>query len=297
MVAAMRETSRPPVESISLAKAIEAVVGQPVRVIEPLAGGMIGQVWKVTLTDGSRLVAKDAAGQDANLDLEGQMIRCLHDAAIAPIPRVVHASPRLLLQEFMPGDHLTPFAHADAGEVVARLHAVRGPAFGFAGPTLNGSFVLPNGWHERWIPFFRDLRLGHSADAAMANGRLRPSIRERIERLRERLENVLTEPAWPALLHGDLWSANVLARGARVTALIDPSTLYGHPELELAYAIGMGGLGDDFVCAYARHHRVDERFWSVRRHVYLTYPAIMHVYYFGGRYEGLLDECLTASGV
>ena len=258
---------------------------------------MIGQVWKVALADGTLLVAKDAAGENAHLDLEGEMIRCLHGAAVAPIPAVIHSSARLLLQEFVPGEHLTPLAHADAGEVVARLHAVRGPAFGFAGPTLNGSFVLPNGWHGRWIPFFRDYRIGHSADAAVAIGKLSPVFRERIERFRERLDDILVEPEYPALLHGDLWSANILALDTRVTALIDPSTLFGHPELELAYAIGMGSLGDDFVRAYTRHHPIDEGFWSLRRHVYLTYPAIMHVYYFGERYEALLDECLTASGV
>ena len=89
----------------------------------------------------------------------------------------------------------------------------------------------------------------------------------------------------------------MLASGERVTALIDPSTLYGHPELELAYAIGMGSLGNGFVRAYSRHHPIDEGFWSRRRQVHLTYHAIMYVYYFGARYEGLLDDCLTASGV
>ena len=160
----MRETSHPPVESTPLAQTIAEVVGQPVRSVAPLAGGMIGRDWKVALADGTWLVAKDAAGDDASLDLEGRMIRYLHDAAVAPIPRVIHASPHLLLQEFMPGEYLTSLAHADLGEIMARLHAVRGPAFGLAGPTLNGSFRLPNGWHDRWVPFFRDQRLGHGAE-------------------------------------------------------------------------------------------------------------------------------------
>ncbi|HYI25456.1 MAG TPA: fructosamine kinase family protein, partial [Thermomicrobiales bacterium] len=243
------------------------------------------------------IVAKEAGDSGANFGLEAAMILHLRTTGVVPVPDVLHASSSLLLLEDMPGDHLTPEAEPDLGDTIARLHGVTCRKFGFDTDTLNGSFVLPNGWHDRWVPFFRDSRLIHAANAALAAGRLKPRDHHRIANLAGRLDELLTEPDMPALLHGDLWSANVLAVGPAVTALIDPSVVYGHPEAEIAYAVGMGGMGDAFVRAYTRHWPLDDGFWSTRRHVYLTYPAIMHIHYFGERYDPWLNSCLLAIGI
>ena len=37
-----------------------------------------------------------------------------------------------------------------------------------------------------------------------------------------------------ALLHGDLWTGNILVRDGRLVALIDPACYYGHAEVDLA---------------------------------------------------------------
>lgn len=277
--------------------AIERATGEAAISAWPLPGGMISDVRKVTFANGRVAVSKYLEGADAHFDIEARMIECLHSAAAVPVPEVLFASKELLLQEYMPGSHMTPSAEAGIGEKLAALHAVRGEAHGFDGPTLNGSFVLPNGWWSEWIPFFRDCRLGHSADASVANGTLPDAYRARIETLRERLDDLLVEPEYPALLHGDIWSSNVLAVGGRVTALIDPSTHYGHPEMDVANAIMLGGFGEAFIRTYTRRRPLDEGFWTTRLYLYATYSAIMHVYYFGERYVPLLDRMLTKSGV
>jgi fructosamine-3-kinase len=277
--------------------AIERATGATPIAATPLEGGMIGDVRRVTMADGSQVVSKYMEGPEARFDIEARMIEYLYRAGVAPIPRVLFASPELLLQEYMPGDHMTVAAEADTGALLARLHDVRGDAHGFDGETLNGSFPLPNGWWSDWVPCFRETRLAHCANAAVANGTLSVAYRARIATLEERLDTLLAEPRWPALMHGDIWGSNVLASGAQVTALIDPSTHYGHPELEIAYAVEIGGFGESFVRAYTRQHPLDDGFWSCRRYVYATYSAIMHVYYFGAGFEPLLDRMLTGAGV
>jgi fructosamine-3-kinase len=277
--------------------AIECATGESAISALPLHGGMISDVRKVTFADGRVAVSKYWEGPDAHFDIEARMIECLRRPDVVPVPRVYFASKELLIQEFMPGSHLTAEAEAHAGETLARLHRIRGDAFGFEGATLNGWFEMPNGWWERWIPCFRDTRLGHCADAAVANGTLPAGLRARIEVLRERLGDLLVEPEYPTLIHGDVWSANVLATEGRVTALIDPSTHFGHPELDIANAVLIGGFGDRFTRAYLRHHPLDDGFWNSRMYVYATYSAIMHVFYFGQRYEPLLDRMLAKLGV
>ena len=277
--------------------AIRRLAGETAISALPLPGGMISDVRKVTFADGRVAVSKYEEGPDAHYDIEARMIERLYGAGVVPIPKVLFASRELLIQEFMPGAHMTCAAGAHLGETLARLHAVRGDAHGFDGPTLNGSLVLPNGWWNEWIPYFRDTRLGYSADASAANGTLNDDLRSRIEALRDRLHDLLIEPEYPALVHGDIWQSNVLAIGNRVTGLIDPSTHYGHSEMDVANAVLLGGFGKEFIRAYAQRRPLDEKFWTTRIHVYGVYSAIMHVYYFGERYERLLDRFLTKTGV
>ncbi len=262
----------------------------------PLVGGMVADVRRLTLADGRTVVCKAASGEQARLDIEATMVRHLHDAHPRVVPEVIYADPELLVQTFLPGSHLTDVAATSLGEELAVLHGQHADAFGFEGPTLNGWFVLPNGWFDDWVAFFRDQRLRYCADAAVANGTLSAGFRERVETLCERLGDLLDEPAAPTLLHGDLWTANILADGNKITGLLDPSVVYGHPELDLSHVAGQP-YADDVFESYQRFHPIRADFLEVRAPVYQTYTAIMHVLYFGRRYEPWLDETLTRSGV
>jgi fructosamine-3-kinase len=67
--------------------------------------------------------------------------------------------------------------------------------------------------------------------------------------------------------------------------------------MDIANAILLGGFGREFIRSYTRSRPLDEGFWETRMYVYAVYSALMHVYYFGKRYEPLLDRMLTRSGV
>ena len=88
------------------------------------------------------------------------------------------------------------------------------------------------------------------ARAAEAEGALPAKLLIRLERLAERLPDYLTEPAHPSLLHGDLWTGNVLVRGDRVAGFVDPAIYYGHPEIELAFTTLFGTFGAAFFETY-----------------------------------------------
>jgi fructosamine-3-kinase len=60
------------------------------------------------------------------------------------------------------------------------------------------------------------------------------------------LENLIGESNPPALIHGDVWSANVLARDNRITAFLDPALYHGDPEIELSFI----SLFDSFGAAF-----------------------------------------------
>ncbi|MDG5818998.1 fructosamine kinase family protein [Natronococcus sp. A-GB7] len=259
-----------------------------------LEGGQIGSVHRVELADGSSVVAKTG---ETPLEVEAFMLRYLADESELPVPAVYHASPDLLVLEHVPGtaDH-GPAVARNAADHLARLHDVEAGAFGFERDTLTGPVRQPNPWTDSWIDFYREQRLEHVADLALESGSLSTSLAKRLETLRSELEDLLSEPAAPGLIHGDVWTTNVLSRNGAVTAFLDPATYYAHPEVELAYVDWTGTFGDPFFERYRERRGIEAGFFERRRYVYRLYPLLVHAHLFGGRYPGRLEATLDQLG-
>jgi fructosamine-3-kinase len=176
---------------------VESVLGQRFARSAQLTGGCIADVWRVDLADGSRVVAK-VAGHDGTLDVEGFMLGYLREHSRLPVPAVRHAEPRLLILEFIAGEsRFSPAAERHAAELLAELHAVRGPHFGFERDTLIGPLPQPNPKSTSWIEFFRDHRLIAMSRRALESGHLPPSTHERVLQLAGSLGDLIDEPDHP----------------------------------------------------------------------------------------------------
>lgn len=107
-------------------------------------------------------------------------------------------------------------------------------------------------------------------------------LRRKLEKLYQRLPDLLTETT-PRLLHGDLWSGNILVTAEGAPALIDPAVYYGNPEVDLAMTMLFGGFDADFFAAYNEVARLTTGY-SERFEIYSLYPLMVHVNLFGGSY-------------
>jgi fructosamine-3-kinase len=256
----------------------------------------------VRLADGRRLAVKardGAAPRGAGLELEAYMLGELERLSELPVPHVHYADPSLLVMDFIEtdGGGITPSVERHAGALVAKLHSVKREAFGYARDTLIGPLPQPNPKSESWIAFFRDHRLLHMAQAAHREGALPATLLGRIERLAERLGDYLTEPAFPSLLHGDLWTGNVLVRGGKIAGVVDPAIYCGHPEIELAFATLFGTFGEAFFAAYAEVMPIEPGFHEIRRDIYNLYPRLVHVRLFGSGYLAGIESTLVKFGL
>ena len=280
-----------------MSQGIEVSLGERLRSARPLGGGCIGEVYKAELSDGSTVVAKVDRAREAHLEREGYMLRYLAAHSELPVPEVYHASEELLLMEFVEGSsRFSDGAEHHAAELLAELHGVTADAYGHERDTLIGSLEQPNPWTESWVDFFREQRLIYLAKIAHEAGRLPDEELSRVYRLAENLEGLIGEPNPPALIHGDSWSANVLAKGNRITAFLDPAIYHADPEIELAYISLFNSFGGAFFERYEEIRPIREGFFEARRDLYNLYPLLVHVYFFGGGYLGSVQRTLDRFG-
>ncbi len=276
---------------------IEEKVGQPVAAVEPLSGGCVGQVYAVRLAGGERRVAKVDDSETPRLEVEGYMLRYLAQHSDLPVPAVYVSEPRLLVMGYIEGESRFPAAtQRHAAELMAALHDVRGPRFGLERDTLIGGLHQPNPWTDSWLAFFRERRLRYMAREAEEAGRLSSDVRRRVERFSADLDRWLEEPEHPSLIHGDVWTTNVLAVGERVTGFVDPAVYYADPEIELAFTTLFGTFGQPFFERYQELRPLEPGFFEERRDIYNLYPLLVHVRLFGGSYVGSVKQTLRRFG-
>ena len=265
------------------AAAIEAVLGRRPRSLTPLAGGCIAEVYRAELDDGSVVTAKWATA--GGLEPEGFMLRYLAKHSELPVPGVIHAGDDLLIMDYVEtGGSLGPEAEVQAAELLAALHGIAAPRYGFERDTLIGSLHQPNPWTESWTAFFAEQRLLHFGRVARDAGRLPAETLRRLERLCGRLPDLIGPAARPSLIHGDVWGGNVLVRGGRIAAFIDPAIYFADAEVELAFSTLFGTFGEAFFRRYGELRPLRPGFFEARRELYNLYPLLVHTALFGGHY-------------
>jgi fructosamine-3-kinase len=257
----------------------------------------VGDVYAGQLADGRRVVAKFDSSDAPRLDREAYMLRYLAEHSQLPVPEVYYNAPHILVMAFLEGrSQFDPTAQAHAAELLAALHAVTATAYGLERDTLIGGLHQPNPPTDSWTEFFRDQRLRYMARAAAQSGRLPAAIFHRVERFAGKLERWLEEPEAPALLHGDVWTTNVLSHAGRITGFLDPAVYYGHPEMELAFITLFGTFGEPFFRAYHAARPIAPGFFEERRDIYNLYPLLVHVRLFGGAYVDSVAGTLSRFG-
>ena len=273
------------------------MVGREVVRVHPLGSGATGRVYLIELEGGERVVAKvavDAEGE--GLVREGRMLTILRERSALPAPRVFGASRDMLVMEYCEGrSSFDADAERHAAELLVELHGNRSPdsRYGLEMDGLIGPLHQPNAWCGSWVEFWRERRVLHMTVCAAREGGLDRAMVGRLERLASRLAELIPDNPPASLIHGDVWSGNVLAQGGRITAFLDPAPYYAHHEVELAFITMFSTFGEVFFDRYRElGGAVEADFWATRRHVYMIFPLLVHVRLFGGGYRGQLDATL-----
>lgn len=274
-------------------KQIQTIIGNEVAKMSPLSGGMIAQVYRVDFIDGQHFAVKVDKSKNDSLNIEAKMLDYLSQNSNLPVPEVIYSDNDLLITRYIENQGgINSSVQEDSAHYLAQLHNISSNKFGLHFDTLIGGLHQPNTQYDSWIDFFAEQRLNYMADVAYKSGQLPLSYRQRIEQLTSTLDNFLYEPDKPSLIHGDMWSGNILAQKDKVVGFIDPAIYYAHDEIELAFSTLFGTFGQIFFDAYINLRPIEPDFFEERRHIYNLYPLLVHVQLFGSSYLPQIDSIL-----
>lgn len=249
-----------------------------------LTGGCVGEVYGFE-SDGKKYVVKVDRRGSGVLEIEGRMLEFLAANSDLPVPLpVAYDNTFLLMPRISGATSEAVGAELHAAELFAQLHNIRGESYGFEFDTVIGGLTQPNGQHENWLEFFAEKRLLEMANQAHEAGKLPVELLRSIERLAAKLPDLLDEPVYPSLIHGDVWGGNVLAEGNRITGLLDPAIYYADAEIELAFITLFSTFGDTFFRRYGELRTVSPEFMATKRPLYNLYPLLVHTRLFAGSY-------------
>lgn len=268
-----------------------------IDVIRMLAGGGHIRTWLTVSPSGQAMVVKEGCGhRPDHLTIEARMLLLLRSDESLPAPDIIHSEDDLLILSHLPHDGGSAHERAEIhlGHLLATLHdhTSRDGTFGHTEDNLIGLLPQPNGQDHSWIRFFREQRLEAMMSAAKREGKLPDALHKRLMCLSSRLDHWLLEPEKPALLHGDLWSGNILSEGDSIVGLVDPAPYFGHPEIELAYGQMFGPCGPRFFKAYKDKAYIAPGFFEERLDIYNLYPLLVHLRLFGRTYLAPIDDIL-----
>ncbi|WP_296055990.1 fructosamine kinase family protein [uncultured Amphritea sp.] len=258
----------------------------------PLSGGCVAQVRQLTLQtkQGKRiqLVLKQMPGRAAE-QLAAEMcgLQALHlsEPHALRVPHVVMQEGDCLLLEY-----LSPAPPADdfdtqLGIGLALQHRSESDCgqFGFDTDTFCGGTRQPNQWQTDGVVFYARQRYQVLATQSLQLNRITAGLFDQILRLCDKLPELLPGQL-AVLLHGDLWSGNVICGPQGQPALIDPAVYYGWAEAELAMTQMFGGFSHRFYQVYEAHSNILPG-WRDRADLYNLYHYLNHLLLFGGAYH------------
>jgi protein-ribulosamine 3-kinase len=252
-----------------------------------ISGGCINNGGKLKTSLGDYFLKWNSSQKYPGMFLtESRGLNLLRSSSSIKIPDVILAGASanfqfLLLEFIVPRKPVNNY-WAKLGEELGAIHKHTSDFFGLEFDNYIGSLPQSNSKSNSWISFFIEQRLTPQLNRAYEDKKIGNEIVAKFEKLFSKLQHLLPE-AKPSLLHGDLWSGNVIVDHHGGPCLIDPAIFYGNREVEIAFTHLFGGFEQDFYNSYQSTFPLENGF-RARIDLYNLYPLLVHVNLFGQGY-------------
>lgn len=257
----------------------------------PLGASVTSQITRYSFVCGRSVVWKEQAGMSFDyFQAEADGLAAIRATETLAVPRVFFVGEGGLLME-----DLQPIAPGKAfweqlGRQLALMHQNKGPHFGFHRDNYIGLSHQSNRVNKNGYDFFAECRLLAQAQAAFDRGLLPKPQLKQVETLCVRLPEWI--PNFPAvLIHGDLWSGNLMANAEGEPALIDPAAHWGWALADLAMTQLFGGFAEAFYDAYLSE-LPEHQHWLEAAPALNLYHQLNHLNLFGLTYSESIRQAL-----
>ena len=280
----------------SLQEALISLFGNGIHIkkMQAISGGDINEAFGLTLSDGKQIFMKSNAMDNlAYFTAEMQGLSAIAQTGTIQTPRILACGTDkerncsfLLLEQIHAGRRIGDYWET-LGHQLAELHKystedfVLDGKYGFLEDNYIGAGKQINTVKDSWISFFRDCRL--EPQFRRATDYFSAEDLKRINQLLDHIGDILIEPECPSLLHGDLWSGNVMVGADGKAWLIDPAVYVGHAEADLAMTELFGGFASGMYASYQEISPLQSGYED-RRELYNLYHLLNHLNLFGGSY-------------
>jgi fructosamine-3-kinase len=263
--------------------------------IKNLSGGCINHAYKVETSIGSYFIKYNPNQNLFMFESEAQGLTLIKDSGTINVPEVVGLGkvPEFvyLILEYLDSSARNKNYWDDFGEKLAKMHQMSNAYFGLNHSNFIGSLPQFNTPTESWISFFIEQRLEIQLKMAIESEKIPKSFIPKMAVLYNKLSDLMPEER-PALLHGDLWSGNVMVGSKGEVVLIDPAVYFGNREAEMAFTTLFGGFDASFYDSYNQHFPLASGFED-RIDLYNLYPLLVHVNLFGGGYFNSVNQIVN----
>ena len=169
---------------------------------------------------------------------------------------------------------------------LAKLHQQPFKEYGFESSNFIGLNIQKNVLSDNWGAFFFEYRLWFQTQLIVSS-----SIRHLFEEVLMNKKEVIIEflnshCEHPSLVHGDLWSGNVLFDSEHAW-LIDPSSYFADREVDIAMSELFLGFSTSFYEAYNETYALSAQY-ERKKVIYNLYHLLNHYNLFGHAY---LEDC------
>ncbi len=255
-----------------------SVIHKKVLSSSPLSGGCIGNSYRVRTIDCEYFVKHYTKAGISREEAHG--IKELAGSQSAKIPELINFDDHFIVLEFITQNPRVADFQKKLGKDLARLHNSGNSQYGFYEDNHIGSTPQKNAYKKQWINFYIENRLDYQV--AISKDK---HIINNYEKLRIKIPEILEDSEEPpCLIHGDLWSGNVISNEKGEPVLIDPAAYYGHRELELAMTQLFGGFTGEFYSSYNDEYPL-KKDWKKRQDIYKLYHILNHFNIFGQSYK------------
>jgi protein-ribulosamine 3-kinase len=266
-----------------------------ITAVSPVSGGCINNAVKLHTTSGDYFLKwNNAAAFPGMFEAEAKGLNLLNATKSFRIPKVIAAGTAdkesFLLLEFIQPGHKTCDYWRDFGTALAELHRNTNSHFGLNHPNYIGFLPQQNNFHSSWSEFFVLKRIEPQIRIAKNAGKINQQTTQKFQQLFSKIPEIFPEEK-PALLHGDLWSGNIMATAENQPCIYDPAVYFGHREMDLAMSKLFWGFDNLFYQNYNEHYPLEKN-WQKRSDICNLYPLMVHVNLFGGGYLSQVEAIL-----